>query len=375
MPDYNEQNEQKIELLEPVTDEKPIINKTKLLISNLKDSRKNKKYIIGFLGILVLVIGVVLFISMQKKFNIGGPQVNEDGTIAIETGTKWGDTYATFIQKQLEGFETYDVALVDLNFDKTPEMLVKYTDNYKKDTLKIFYITEDEVFSSKNYYLYSLHLLYSLQDREVGWYIHITTTGDYGAYTSLDKIISGKTLDSDIKTTNATLLEEFKRTYVDADYDIVFYQINSSSFVDDIKTVISRYETYEKNINMTVDKLKKDNSDKEYSNEKVETDYSEVEYLIFNGKKVKFGTYMFTDSVDNVAYLSINRDGTVTIGESIFKFDVNYNGITLENDSLIVAADNGVLYEEKKYIYYMDEVGNVLIETEEVLEEGEEDTN
>ena len=32
------------------------------------------------------------------------------------------------------------------------------------------------------------------------------------------------------------------------------YEINSSSFVDDIKTVISRYETYEKNINGRVDK-------------------------------------------------------------------------------------------------------------------------
>lgn len=373
MSNNNEQNEQQVvELLEPVTDEKPIINKTKLLINNLKDSRKNKKYILGFIGVLVLIIATVLFISMSKKMNFG-PQVNDDGTINVETGTKWGDTYALFAQKELVDLDTYDVALIDLDFNKTPEMLVKYTDKYGKDTLKIFFITEGEVFSSKYYHLYSLHLLYSLETKDVGWYIHIQSTGDYGAYTSLDKMINGEAFDSDIKTSTEKLLEDFKKSYVDAKHKIVFYQINKDNFVEDIKTVVSRYSTYEKSINNSIKEVKEKNKDKEFSPVVEEVTYDNVEHLIFNGKKIKFGTYAIIDDEGNVDALSVNRNGYINCNGELLKFVVNYNGLALEDGTLIKAlAETVLVYDEKNYYYYMDEYGNFVEKTEVIIEE---DTN
>lgn len=357
------QNNSQIELLEPVKDEKPIIDKTKLLMNNLKDSRKNKKVIIMVLGVLVVLVGVVLFVSMQKKYNLGGPQLNEDGTIAIETGTTWGDSYATFIQKEMVDYTQYDVSIVDLDFNGTPEMLVKYQDKNEQDTLKIFYITEDEVFSTKYYHLYSIHMLYSVTTKEVNWYIHITSNGEYGAYTRLDKVINGTTYDSDIKTSTAKLLEEFKKSYVDAKYKLVFYQVNSNSFENDIKTVISRYETYEKDINSAISKLKTDNSDKEYVSTGDENIYENLENLAVKGRKISFGTYLgyYKDEndVEQIAQIVLSRNGTITYDGLSYKYEVGYDKIIFNSDkALEVLENNKFSYNDIVFTLFKDENGN-----------------
>ena len=361
MADNNDEVKQTVELLEPVKDEKPLINKTKLLLNNLKDSRKNKKFILGGLGVLVLLIAIVLVVSLNKN-NVLGPNMNEDGTINIETGTKWGDSYALYLQKELGDLENYDVSVVDLDFNNTPELLVKYIDEYGQDTLKIFYIVEGDVFSTINYHLYSIHLLYSIENRDVGWYIHIKikNTDKYGAYTSLDKIINGKTYDSDINTNNEKLLEEFKRSYVDGKYKLVFYQVNKSNYVEDIKTVISRYNTYEKDINNAIKKLKEDNASKEYIPNKPEVNYDNVEHLVISGRKIMFGTYISPLRDDQYLYFVINRDGTVIVNDVTLNFELKYDSLLLENDSKIIFKEGVLTLDELPYSYYMDEFGNYI---------------
>lgn len=357
------QNNSQIELLEPVKDEKPIIDKTRLLMNNLRDPRKNKKLIITVFGVLVAIIGIVLFISMQKKYNIGGPQLNDDGTIAIETGTKWGDSYATFIQKEMADYTQYDVALVDLDFNGTPEMLVKYQDKSEQDTLKIFYITEGDVFSTNYFHLYSIHMLYSIVTKEVNWYIHISSIGEYGAYTRLDKVINGTTYDSDIKTSTAKLLEEFKKSYVDAKYKLVFYQVNSNSFENDIKTIVSRYSTYEKDINNTIDKLKDDSSDKEYTSDNSGSAYENLDNLTVKGRKISFGTYLgYYNDENNIAQTSqivLSRNGMLTYNGLSYKYEVGYDKIIFDNDNYLDVTDNNMFFYDKvAFTLFKDENGN-----------------
>lgn len=357
-------NEQ-VEMLEPVKNENPIINKTKLMMNNLKDPRKNKKTVISIIGGLVLVVVIVLVISLSNKYNLGGPKVNEDGTIAVDTGTKWGDVYATFVQKELGEISPYDVALVDLDFNDTPEMLVKYKDVSNKDTLKIFYIVEDEVFSTKYFHLYSLHLLYSMKTKDVGWYIHISTNGDYGAYTNLAKMINGETLDSDIKTNTEKMLETFKKSYVDAKYKIVFYQINNNSFEKDIKTVISRYNEYEKSINAAIKKLKSDSESKEYVPEVDDKNYESLETLAVKGRKIAFGTYLgnVTDKVTGTvteSYLVISRDGTIMYNNQIYPFEIDYSKIVFGDYTIDATANNSFMCNEIFYTLYKDEKGNLI---------------
>lgn len=356
----NNENNQ-VELLESIKEEKPIIDKTKIIINNLKDPRKNKKTITMVLGVLIVLIAIVLFISFQKKFNIGAHPVDEDGAIIVETGTEWGNTYATFIQKEMVDYTSYDVALVDLDFNNVPEMLVKFKDKNDLDTLKVFYITEGEVFSTKEYHLYSLHLLYSVVDKEVGWYIHIKTTGEYGAYTSLDKMINGNAYDSDIKTTTESLLEEFKKAYVDAKFKIVFYQINQENFIEDIKTVVNRNATYEKDIKAAINKLKNDNADKEYK-PPVDKEYGNLEYLIVKGRKIEFGTYRAIEhagtDLEKHLFIVLKRDGNLTYEDSNYVYDVGFNSIVFGNDKVLdVVGNNSFVHNELTYTLFKNENG------------------
>ncbi len=357
----NQNNNNQIELLEPVVDEKPIINKTKLLLNNLKDSKKNKKIILIALGVLVLIVGIILFLSFQKKFNIGGPQLNEDGTIAVETGTSWGDKYATFIQKEMKDYTSYGVALADLNFDDTPEMLVKYTDKYDKDTLKIFYIEKNKTFSTKYFHLYSIHILYSIQTKEVGWYLHITSSGEYGAYTSLEKIVNGTAWDSDIKTNTVKLLDKFKKSYVDAEYEMVFYQVNLNNFEKDMTTVIGRYNTYKKNIDAAILKLKDNNKDLVYDDGTGVNIYENAENIAVNGRKLSFGTYFTTvndGEEDKVEFVILSRDGTITYRGRSYKFEVGYDKIVFNNDQELSVPENNTFdYGGSHYQLFKHEDG------------------
>ena len=61
-------------------------------------------------------------------------------------------------------------------------MLVEYVDAEEKDDLKIFYINEGAVFTTKVFRTYSLHLLYSVETKDVGWYIYISSNEKSIAY-------------------------------------------------------------------------------------------------------------------------------------------------------------------------------------------------
>ena len=357
------QSSNSVELLEPILNDKSNANKAKVFVNNLKNPNKSKKTIIMFFGVLVLCIIIVLFISMQKKYNNGGSLINEDGTLSFETGTTWGDSYALFIQKEMSDYTQYDVSLVDLDFNGTPEMLVKYQDKSNNDTLKIFYISDKEVFSTKYYHLYSLHMLYSVVDKSVGWYIFISSNGDYGAYTSLDKVINGKAFDSDIKVTTDRLLEEYNKAYVDGKYKLVFYQVNTSNFEVDMKTIIGRYTTYEKDINTAIDKLKSENSSKEYVSSGDEDKYQNVDAIAVKGRRISFGTYTGSYKGENdeilVNELIIKRDGTIIYNDVLYKFDVGYDKIIFNNDQVLdITGNNMFIYNNVNYIYAFDENGN-----------------
>lgn len=353
----NEINNQVV--TEPVTEvpvQQPVkgkgIPKIKLN-TKIKLDTKNKKIVAIGLGVFIVLFAVVLFISSKNStLNMLGTQ--EEEIIKVNTGVQWGNLYAEFMQKEMVDIATYDVSLVDLNNDETPEMLVEYVDAEEKDDLKIFYINEGEVFTTKVFRTYSLHLLYSVETKDVGWYIYISSNEKYGAYTSLEKIVNGVAFDSDIKANTDKLVEEFTKKYAKSDYKPVFYQINADSFEEDVKNVVSRYDGYKEKINKAKNDLVEKNADREY----VETPKEEpnLDYLIFSGRKLHYGKYQATDQYDNVYTIILNNAYTVIIDGSYITYKTVDATLVLADESVIKVPDNDIItYNGMRYKYVPEE--------------------
>lgn len=361
------------------TKENKVVPKIRLNTKMKLDTKKKKIVFIGLIAFVVL-FAVILVISSQKSslnmLNNGTEEVAK-----IDTGVQWGNKYAEFIQKEMVDITSYDVSLADLNNDNTPEMLVKYVDADGKNNLKIFYIRDGEVFTTKIFRTYSLYLLYSVETKEVGWYIYISANDKYGAYTSLAKIVDGVAFDSDIKANTDTLVEEFSRKYSKSDYSLVFYQINADSLEEDLKNVVSRYDGYKEKINQAITDLKEKNSDREY--EELPEEESNTDSLIFSGVRLTYGTYVATDDYDNTYTIILNNAYTVIIDGSYVTYSIVGNELVLSDDTVIKATKNDQLkYDGKTYYYKADDTVpevEVPVDNQEIVDESnnqeQENTN
>lgn len=344
------------------------------LNTKIKLDNKNKKIVTIGLVAFIVVFAVVLFISSKKStLNMLGNNVEE--VVKVNTGVQWGNLYAEFMQKEMVDITSYDVSLVDLNNDSTPEMLVQYVDAEEKDDLKIFYINDGEVFTTKIFRTYSLHLLYSVETKEVGWYIYISTNEKYGAYTSLEKIVNGVAFDSDIKANTDKLVEEFSKKYVKSDYELVFYQINTDTFEEDVKNVVSRYDGYKEKINKAKSDLIDNNSDKEYV--EIPQENTDSKFLIFSGRRLNYGTYQATDEYGNVYSIVLNNAYTVIIDGSYVTYTTVGTTLVLADDTVINVPENNVLsFNDRRYSYVATtDVPTIEIPADNQENSGESDNN
>lgn len=325
---------QEIEQLEVVTDDLKPKKKKKITID------KKTMIVLG----IVLVIVVVIFIAANKDSAIGNLFSNEEEITTISTGSKWGDAYANYLKENIEGISKYDVSFIDLNGDDTPEMLFKYLDENNEDTLRIYYLYRDEVLVTKIYHNYSLHLLYSVINKDADWYIYIDNGYGYGAYTNLGKIVDGTARDSDIKARNDKEVEIYKRAYVDSKYKISFYEIKSDDFINDFTTYVSKYTDYKTKNEDAITTLISENSGLVYE-EKIDNNLSDTdESFVINGYRLYYGNYYGNTELGQVV-LTVNEDRTITYLGDKYSYSVTEKCFISSSVEVIkISGNNSLIY-------------------------------
>ena len=304
------------------------------VLAKPRNKRKNNKS-----SWLFIVFAVVFVISAFYFANSGMSVTNNNLDKAnesknIDTGTTWGNKYANRLLDEKNDFTYYDVAFVDLDFDKSPEMLFKYLDSANKECLKVMYINNSEVMVTKEFRTFTVHLIYSLKNKDFDWYIKIATSSKYGAYTKLNKIVDGTAYDSDIKVTNDTELVNYNKTYVDTNYELKFYRVNKDTFEKDFTTIVNKFNNYNNKVNNVISDVSYEYKDYVFVDD---TDF--VDGLKY---KLNYGKYIEENNRDSV--ILINKDSTITLNEQNTKFEVVDNTLLLEDGSVISVISNNKIY-------------------------------
>lgn len=324
----------------------------------LKPKKKINKTLIIVLILVVIFGGVMLMMNRGTDPNYNGNNDEEkEQEIKVNTGTDWGNAYLTYMLKNKKDLDTYEIAFIDVDYDGTPEMFLKYLDKTKVESLKILYIEDGSVYETKYYHDYRIRYIYSLKDQTTEWYLFLTSTKHYGTYTMISKMIDNMAFDSDIKATNDSELIQYGKKYFDTDFEIVFYNIRRDSHEDDYRDFIVKYEGYNKKVEETKEKTESKYEDYEYKEEVVVT----KDFVNIAGREYKYGYYT-ADIPENVeenipAYtgaIVLNNDGTIIVDGKLFTYEVDEDNGTLElavGYSVKLDQSNVFVYKSHSYTY------------------------
>ncbi len=306
----------------------------------LKPKKKVNKTLIIVLIFLVVFGGVMLLMKMGDNGNgRNNQQQGEEHTeIKVNTGSDWGDKYLAYMMEYKPDLKNYEISFIDIDFNETPEMFVKYIDNSEKESMIILYIAEDGfVYETKYYRDYRIRLIYSLKDKKSRWYIFITTTKHYGTFTEISKIINKMAFDADIKATNDSLMIDYGKKYYDTDYQPIFYNIKENSQEQDFKDFVFKYEGYNEDVNELITKTNDKYKDYQY----VEDEPEQLDTIGLSGRSYKCGTYLAEipdDSATNTdaytAVIVLYDDGTISVDGRLYEYTIVYDESYLDLDGL-----------------------------------------
>lgn len=306
-------------------------------------SKKGTNILLIFLVVVVLIIGYLIL--NPGGVAIPGLAPNSEVADKIDTGTSWGNQYAKYLMENYKDYNNYDIAFINLDFTDVPELLIKYKDSAGKENLRVIYSVNKEILSTKNLQNATVHLIYSLETKEVDWYVRIgiSTNKEFGSYTKLAKMINGTAYNSDIKASTTSEKDKYLKNYRDGNYKIVFYNLKNASFEEDITTVVSRYSEYNKKINNLVDNLKEEFKDEVFEEEKEIIQGDLNTHLTLANYKAKYGLYSYTDSNNVVTKIILNKNKSVYVMKDLYSFEVVGNTLKLENDQTIIVNSDGTL--------------------------------
>lgn len=323
--------------------------------NNYIKKNKNKKMIIIIGAIVVVVIAFLLINNKMPSFNNKNSNVpGEENKIIVETGKGWGDAFALYIQDFFVERDTIDLAFLDVNFDETPEMVLKFNDKNNKEVIMIMQYANNEVSESKEFRNASFKLIYSLQKKDVKWYLFINSMTKYGSYTDVAKIVNGTALDSDIKYTNDKEVAAFNNNYVGSDFKFIYFPIEKKSFEDDFKNAVSNYDNT--NVNEEIKRLKEEYKDKTGEVEKEDTNptFNVGEYSLAYGRYY-IEVDVYTNGVvtgTEKRYITINRNRTMTVNNEVITFQVFGSSVSLSNGvTFTVTGNNAFSYGSSAYIF------------------------
>lgn len=328
----------------------------------LKPKKKINKTLIIVLVLVVIFGGVMLMMNQgtDPNNNNNGGEV-KDEEIKVNTGSDWGNAYLTYMLKNKADLDTYEIAFIDVDYDGTPEMFLKYLDKTDVESLKILYIEDDAVYETKYYHDYRIRYIYSLKEKTTDWYLFLTTTKHYGTYTMISKMIDNMAFDSDIKATNDNELIQYGKQYYDTDYEIVFYNITRDNHEDDYRDFVAKYEAYNKKVEETKEKIEDKYKEYEYKEEVV----VERDFVNIAGREYKYGYYTADipeNEDDNIpahtGAIVLNDNGTIIVDGTLFTYTVNTDKGNLElaqGYSVKLEQSNVFFYNGYSYTYVDNE--------------------
>ena len=324
----------------------------------LKPKKKINKTLIILLIFVIIFGGVMLMMNQGTNPNNNGNdgEITEE-EIKVNTGSKWGDLYLTYMEKNKKDLDTYEIAFIDVDYSGTPEMFLKYKDKTDLETLKILYIEDDSVYETKYYHDYRIRYIHSLKDHTTDWYLFLTSTKHYGTYTMISKMIDNMAFDSDIKATNDNELIQYGKRYYDTDYEIVFYNIRRDSHEDDFRDFVAKYDGYNKKVIETKEKIENKYKDYEVKEETVVVQDS----VNLAGRSYKFGIYYAEiplNEEDNIpahtGAIVLNKNGTMIVDGTLYTYTVKDVEGSLElghGVSVTLKGSNVFLYKGFQYTY------------------------
>lgn len=332
-------------------------------IAKGKQKKRNNKTLILILLIVVLLGGAYFLFSNKtgngKKLSLTG---GSNEVIKVDTGKKWGDVFADYLQRfykelyedqqkleedgvKVEKNREYEITFIDFDFDNTPEMVVKYVDFSGLVTYRFFMYNNEEVSETKDFRNVTFKIIYSLKEKTADWYLYISSANKTGAYTSVNKILSGKAYDSDIKAYTDRDITNFNKNYATSDYKVTLYRIDDNTYAEDFKIAVDKYEENNKEIKAKREKLINDYANVEV---KEEVQINKDPRIELGEYTLEFGKYAYDCEIyengkvvrTEKVYISINRDWTATIEDKSVKYNIYGNSISLENGLTIKANKN-----------------------------------
>ncbi|MBE6145908.1 MAG: hypothetical protein E7171_04725 [Firmicutes bacterium] len=331
----------------------------------LPKKKKVNKTLIIVLVFVVVFGGVMLLMNMgnKNKSNNNNKKEEEKLEVKVNTGTDWGDKYLTFLMTEKPDLKTYEISFIDVNPDddeetpEIPEMFVKYIDNSDKESLKIFFISDDGyVYESKYYRDFRIRYIYSLKDETLDWYVYLTTTKNYGSYTKASKIIDNMAFDADIKATNDALLIEYGKRYFDTDYQPVFYTIKELTAEDDFRNFVSKYKGYKEEVDVLTQQVLEKYEDYVF----VEEEKEDTNSIGIAGRIYKYGSYYAVipansdlNVEEHIKVITLYKNGKISVDGVLYDYEVNYDESTIifGNQKFIKLLPGKFNYMGKEYSF------------------------
>lgn len=309
------------------------------------NASKNKTKLV----IIIAIIAVVAFFILKTISGMGGfkgiiSNITPEPEFKIDTGKKWADQYGTYIKDYFEelNLTRFDVSFIDFNDDGTPEMSVRYEDENGQYKVKLFQINNKEITETKFFSNSQFKLVYSSLTEKINWYIYIQQSSKYGAYTEISKVLTGKAKKPDIKVTNEKELQDFDLKYLDSSYRINYYEVKKDKYLNDLQTVVDRYEDYQKEAKAAITKLEDDTA-----NWKKEQQTGPVKTFIKVGEhKLQFGTYKAEVNIielgqkKTVTRTIVLRDGVLTYEGRDVTYTAYPSFVSIDDGTTMEVTDN-----------------------------------
>ncbi len=310
------------------------LNEEKKLIKTKKPI--NKKLIFLIIGLIVIFIIVFIFINKPQSNNNSSSNKDKDSpnTQTINTEYDWANKYGEYLLNNYKDYDTYDIAFADLDDNKTPELIVKYSLN-NRNVYEILSISQNQIKKTRNYNNADFYLITPLIKKDIAWYIYIGDT-NYGTYTILSELIAGTALDSTIKATNNTEVNNYLKNYLSSPFKLTFYEIEKKNFMDDYLKKVNKYESDSNAIQKAIAELS-DNYDQYILEHGPVTGQN---YLSLTSFKLDFGPYIghtFHTVEDKVVSEEVSLE---IIDNNIIKKDNEELTFTITGNTII--CSNGL---------------------------------
>ena len=194
------------------------------------------------IAIIIFVLGIVFVVmpnSLLDYFKNDKDKTEE--VEETETGSEWGDKYYKYLKKKGYDNGEYKGAFIDLDKDKTPELVLDkeiiYCVNCDSNTNQIVILTieDNKVEESDSYDSSKLTNLYDMNEEEQDWYI----VENEKTYTKADTVFEEEKDTFRVDTKEEE--KEFNDQYIDTEANVNYRELEEKELKKDVSSLVDDY--------------------------------------------------------------------------------------------------------------------------------------